>query len=68
MRLKANVPLVVMGFPETLKNDGTVISTEVTVPPVLAIVIDPAPFVIGIPVPATKEATTGAEDVEPINN
>ena len=37
---------------------------EVT--PVLATVIDPAPGVIEMPVPAVREATTGAELVEPI--
>jgi hypothetical protein len=30
--VRANVPLVVMGEPDTLKNDGTVAATLVTVP------------------------------------
>ena len=58
MPASVNVPEVVMGPPEKL---SPVVppeaSTEVTVPdPVVAIVIEPVPLVIEIPVPAVKVA------------
>ena len=34
LKVTANVPELVIGLPETLRNEGTVIATEVTVPEV----------------------------------
>ena len=61
-----NVPVVVTGVPDTLKIPGKDKPTLVT--PVLFNVIEPAAFVMLIPVPAVNVAATGADPVEPINN
>ena len=53
----AKVPLVVMGDPVTDKKAGTVIATEVTVPPAAGVaetVIPPAVFEIVTLVPAVS--------------
>ena len=51
-KLKAKVPLVVMGLPEIASPVGTVISTEVTVPappliPRVEVAVQPGNWVIG---------------------
>jgi hypothetical protein len=57
-REPVKVPEVVTGEPETVKMPGKARATEVTVPaPVAAMVSDPAPGVMEMPVPAVREAT-----------
>jgi hypothetical protein len=55
-RVNVNVPAVIIGEPPTVSPVDPVAATEVTVPlpPVAEIVIDPAPFVIEIFVPAVR--------------
>ena len=58
-RVTAKVPLEVIGEPVTDKNAGTVMATEVTVPPaagVAEIVIPPAVLLMLTLVPAVKVA------------
>ena len=58
-RVTAKVPLVVMGEPDTDKNEGTVIATLVTVPPaagVAEIVMPPAVLLMLTLVPAVRVA------------
>ena len=65
----STVPVVVTGEPLTVYIGVVDVSLKATlVTPVFAIVIEPAPFVMLIPVPAVKVALTGAALVEPINN
>ena len=66
----ANVPLDVIGEPVTDKNVGTVIATDVTVPPPEdAIVMVPVPLVIVIPEPAVNVAFVSVLPVVlPISN
>ena len=54
----ARVPLVVIGDPDTLRKPGTVIATDVTVPPVpvALMVTTPAALTMETPDPAVKEA------------
>ena len=59
-KVTANVPLVVMGEPDTDKNVGTVMATDVTVPPkdgVAEIVMPPEVFEMLTLVPAVKVAS-----------
>ena len=59
-KLTASVPLVVIGDPVTDRKDGTVIATDVTVPPaagVAEIVMPPAVFEMLTFVPAVKLAS-----------
>jgi hypothetical protein len=74
LSVTAKVPILVIGFPVTLnKADGTVISTDMTVPimdPLIdaLTIIPPGVFVIFTFAPATKLANTGAPPVDPINS
>jgi hypothetical protein len=61
------VPLVVTGEPLTLKILGNASATLVTVPVTVdAIVIEPAPLVMEIPVPAVSVEATTELPVEPM--
>ena len=58
-----------IGPPEPEIKVELAVSTEVTVPLLsAAIEIDPAPFVIVIPVPPVNDANTGSAPVVPTNN
>ena len=69
-RVTANVPVVVIGEPDTDRNEGTDIATELTVPLVVAaILIVPVPLVIDMPVPAVNVALVSVLPVVlPISN
>jgi hypothetical protein len=51
------VPVEVTGLPDTEKIEGSDNATLVT--PVFEIVMDPAPFVMDVPVPAVSVVATG---------
>ena len=70
-RVTANVPVVVIGEPDTDRNEGTDIATEVTEPPlpVAEMLMPPALFVIDTPEPAVSVALVSVLPVVlPISN